>query len=98
MYSLGGTLYHALAGRPPFEAKSASVVALKHLKSQSVSIATYAPWVSGATAFVINKTLLKDPDERYQSYGELIEHFKYALEELIKAGDQPAQRNRIVLE
>jgi serine/threonine protein kinase len=55
MYSLGGTLFHAIAGRPPFEAETPSLVALKHLKSQAISIATYAPWVSGSTAFVINK-------------------------------------------
>ena len=30
MYSLGGTLFHAIAGRPPFEADTASMVALKH--------------------------------------------------------------------
>mgnify|MGYP003576860938 CR=1 FL=1 len=28
MYSLGGTLFHALAGRPPLEAETASLVAL----------------------------------------------------------------------
>ena len=62
MYSLGATLFHALAGRPPFEAETASMVALKHLKSQAVSLQAFAPDVSSATAYVINKTLAKDPD------------------------------------
>jgi serine/threonine protein kinase len=96
IYSLGGTLFHALAGRPPFEAENASLVALKHLKSQAVSLQAFAPWVSGSTAFVINRTLNKDPDQRYQSYDELIEHLDYARNELQNA--KPQESKRIVLE
>ncbi len=92
IYSLGGTLFHALAGRPPFEAENASLVALKHLKSQAVSLQAFAPWVSGSTAFVINRTLNKDPEQRYQSYDELIEHLEYARNELLSAKPQSAKR------
>src|SRR5205823_1596210 len=42
------------------------------------NIQDFAPDVSGATAFVINRCLEKDPDARYQSYDELIEHLEYA--------------------
>ncbi len=96
IYSLGGTLFHALAGRPPFEAENASLVALKHLKSQAVSLQAFAPWVSGSTAFVINRTLNKDPEQRYQSYDELIEHLEYARTELLTA--KPQESKRVVLE
>ncbi len=82
IYSLGATLFHALAGRPPFEAETASMVALKHVKSQVVSLQAFAPDVSSTTAYVINKTLLKDPEARYQSYEELIEHLEFARNEL----------------
>jgi tetratricopeptide (TPR) repeat protein/predicted RNA-binding Zn-ribbon protein involved in translation (DUF1610 family) len=98
MYSLGGTLFHALAGRPPFEAEDASMVALKHLKSQRVSLQAFAPQVSTETAYVINRTLSKDPNERYQSYDELIEHLDYALEQLRAHGGQPQPKQRVVLE
>ncbi|MDR3401821.1 MAG: protein kinase [Chthoniobacter sp.] len=97
IYSLGGTLFHALAGRPPFEAENASLVALKHLKSQAVSLQAFAPHVSSNTAYVINRTLNKDPDQRYQSYDELIEHLEYALNEL-QAGRGKAGEKRVVLE
>jgi len=96
IYSLGGTLFHALAGRPPFEAENASMVALKHLKSQAVSLQAFAPWVSGSTAFVINRTLNKDPEQRYQSYDELIEHLEYARTELLTA--KPPESKRVVME
>jgi len=98
MYSLGGSLFHALAGRPPFEAENASLVALKHLKSQAVSLQAFAPHISGETAYVINRTLAKDPNERYQSYDELIQHLQYALDQLNAHGGQPQPKKRLVLE
>ena len=99
MYSLGGTLFHALAGRPPFEAETASMVALKHIKSQAVSLQAFAPDVSSATAYVINKTLEKEPRNRYQSYEELIEHLEYARNQLLTAAARgPAAKARVVLE
>jgi hypothetical protein len=74
------------------------MVALKHLKSQAVSLQAFAPRVSGATAFVINRTLLKNPDGRYQSYDELIEHLEYARSELLAKGNMPVEKKRLVLE
>ena len=99
MYSLGGTLFHAIAGRPPFEADTASMVALKHLKSKAVSLQAFAPDVSSATAYVINRTLNKDPDQRYQSYAELIEHLEYAKAQLTDASSGPRKpKQRLVVE
>ena len=98
IYSLGASLFHALAGRPPFEAENASLVALKHLKSEPVSLQAFAPHISSATAYIINRTLLKDPDQRYQSYDELIEHFTYAREQLKVARTTPVAQKRVVLE
>src|SRR4029434_2248260 len=98
MYSLGATLFHALAGRPPFEAENASLVALKHLKSQAVSLQAFAPWVSNPTAHIINRTLSKNPEDRFQSYDDLIHNFGYALEQLHEHGNAPQKRARVVLE
>jgi len=99
IYSLGGTLFHALAGRPPFEAQTASLVALKHIKSQAVSLQAFAPDVSSETAYVINRTLHKDPGQRYASYAELIEHLQYARNALVeKAGSPRKPRQREIVE
>jgi serine/threonine protein kinase len=99
MYSLGGTLFHAIAGRPPFEADTASTVALKHLKSKAVSLQAFAPDVTSATAYVINRTLSKDPDQRYQSYAELIEHLEYARGQLLANAEGPRRpKQRVVVE
>ena len=99
IYSLGGTLFHALSGRPPFEAENASLVALKHLKSQAVSLQAFAPDVSSPTAYVINRMLAKNPGDRYQSYDELIEHLEYARAQLLESAGKVRQpKTRVVVE
>ncbi|MFZ4597789.1 MAG: serine/threonine-protein kinase [Terrimicrobiaceae bacterium] len=99
IYSLGGTIFHALAGRPPYEAETASMVALKQLKSQPVSLQAFAPDVSSETAYVINRMMAKAPEDRYQSYEELIGHLTYAREKLLERIRKPHQpKERVVLE
>ena len=101
IYSLGATLFHAIAGRPPFEAEDASQVALKHLRTQAVSIQAFAPDVTNSTAYVINRTLAKNRDERQKSYDEFIEQLQYARDEVMarnSKGPQPAGKSRVVME
>jgi len=98
MYSLGGTIFHALAGRPPFEAETASMVALKHIKSRNVSLQAFAPQVSSETSYIINRTLDKDPDRRYQSYAELIEHLEYARANLLERAGQQRKKEVVRIE
>ena len=99
IYSLGGTLFHALAGRPPYEAESASTVALKQLMSQPVSLQAFAPDVSSETAYVINRMLAKDPAARYASYPELVRHLSYAQSKLLERSTHPSKaKERVVIE
>ena len=99
IYSLGGTLFHAIAGRPPFEAESASLVALKQVKSQPVSLEAFAPDAAPETAYVINRMLEKNPDDRYADYGELVEHLEFARSKVLeRAGRAPEARRRDVVE
>ncbi|MFZ4483218.1 MAG: protein kinase domain-containing protein [Chthoniobacterales bacterium] len=97
IYSLGGTLFHAIAGRPPFEAASASLVALKQIKSLPVSLEAFAPDVAPETAYVINRMLEKNPDERYGSYAELIEHLEFARAKVLERAGRPTAVRREVV-
>lgn len=92
IYSLGGTLFHAMAGRPPYEADNASLVALKQLKSRPVSLQAFAPDVCNETAYVINRMMAKNPSKRYQSYDELIEHLRFALSKANEALENPTAK------
>ncbi|MEI8341992.1 MAG: serine/threonine-protein kinase, partial [Verrucomicrobiota bacterium] len=99
IYSLGSTLFHAIAGRPPFEAETASLVALKHIKSKAVSLQAFAPDVSESTAAVINRMLQKDPNDRYQTYDDLITHLTAArnlLTEIPPSGHR--RKEHVVIE
>jgi serine/threonine protein kinase len=91
IYSLGGTLFHAIAGRPPFEAENASLVALKQIKSQPVSLEAFAPDVAPETAYVINRMLEKNPDDRYAGYGELVEHLEFARAKVLERAGRPQE-------
>jgi serine/threonine protein kinase len=97
IYSLGGTLFHALAGRPPYEAESASLVALKQLKSRSVSLQAFAPDVCNETAYVINRMMAKKPEKRYASYNELVEHLQFALEKAREREAHPEEARKILV-
>jgi serine/threonine protein kinase len=97
MYSLGGTLFHAIAGRPPFEAESASLVALKQLKSQPVSLEAFAPDVAPETAYVINRMLEKNPSDRYASYPELVEHLEFARAKVMENAGRSGEAKREVV-
>ncbi len=99
LYSLGGTLFHALAGRPPFEAENASLVALKHVRSKAVSLQAFAPDISSETAYVINRMLQKNPEDRYESYTELVEHLTYAKTKMEQRVAAPhKKKERVVVE
>ena len=91
IYSVGCTLYHCLTGRPPFDPTTVQTVIQKQAAQPAPSVQVLASDVSGATAFVIQRCLEKNPADRYQSYHELIEHLKYAREQVVQAG--PATSN-----
>ncbi len=83
IYSLGGTIFHAIAGEPPLEADTPSLIARRHLDDEPESVRKYVPGVTSTTAYVIDRMLKKNPDERYASYEELIEHLSYARTKLM---------------
>lgn len=84
IYSLGATLFHAMAGRPPYEGDSAWQVASKHASLPSVSLKSFVPGIHERTAQVIGRMLAKNPVERYAQYDDLIRDLTNALDEARK--------------
>ena len=76
MYSLGGTLYHALTGHVPFEAETVEGVLTGHLHTPLTPPNLVRPEISQATSDAICTAMAKEPEHRFQSYGE----FRMALE------------------
>ncbi|NJK91550.1 MAG: serine/threonine protein kinase [Blastochloris sp.] len=98
MYSLGVSLYHAIAGRPPFDANTAELVAAKHLNSQPLPLKTYAPYVSDQTVYAIAKAMARYPEERFQSYNELVEQLEDAKRRLVDKNSTTAPTNIQVMQ
>jgi len=76
LYSLGGTLYHALTGHVPFEAPTPEDVVAAHVHTLPTAPSLVVPEITQATSEAILATLQKEPGERFQSYDE----FRMALE------------------
>lgn len=72
VYGLGATLYHALAGRPPFEADSRFELLVKHadVDPDPISEVSAAQLPDGLEQ-VILRCLRKRPSERYASMREV---------------------------
>ncbi|PAY20829.1 serine/threonine protein kinase [Rhodopirellula sp. SM50] len=75
LYSLGVTMYHLLSGRPPFEADDPLALAFAHVNETPKPLdrvrgdKDVPEWLIA----IIAKLLRKDPAERFQSPGELLD-------------------------
>ncbi len=85
IYSLGATLFHAAAGRPPFKGDSIVALAAKTLKARKASVKTFAPHLSEETAWIINRCLERAPGARFGSYFELLEALETAQRKALTA-------------
>ncbi len=78
IYALSVTMYHALAGKPPFEAESRSIGELAELKKSLPKLKEIAPHLSDCTCALIDKGMAHNPEERFGSYEEMLQALQYA--------------------
>ena len=79
IYSLGATLYHAMAGRPPFEAETAEEVARRHLSDRSPPLRSFCAEAQEQTVLTLDKCLAKKLESRWADYTRLINQLADAL-------------------
>ena len=79
IYSLGTTLYHAMAGRAPFEADTAEEVAKRHLFDRPPPLRSLCPSANEQTVYTVDRCLQKKNQERWRNYEELILQLQDAL-------------------
>jgi len=97
IYSLGVVLYEMLTGQVPFQADSQVGVAMKHVNEEMPDVQQRRPELSAAAALVVERATTKDPDERYQSAGELIDDLSTALEvEAARAGSTTGEATSVL--
>jgi len=86
MYSVGVTLYQAVTGVLPFEAKSAMQMIMKHVHEIPIEPIRRVPELTESMNEIIMQLLAKNPDDRFRTYEEL----RVALAQAV--GDRRAPR------
>ena len=99
LYSLAGTLYHALTGHVPFEAPSIDEVVAAHIHTPLTPPNIVVPDITHPTSDALVRAMAKKPGDRFQSYDELImaltasrsqylvHHFRNQTQPKPRAGD-----------
>src|SRR5262249_57222670 len=83
MYSLGGTLYHALTGHVPFEAPTVEDLVVAHVNLPLTPPNQVVPEISQAGSDCIAQAMAKHPSQRFQSYDEFIMAMQAARSQLL---------------
>jgi serine/threonine protein kinase/class 3 adenylate cyclase len=65
IYAMGATLFHMLAGQPPFRGASPVDVMLLHCNEPVPALQKLNPAISDGTCQLVNKCLAKAPEARY---------------------------------
>ena len=79
MYSLGGTIYHALTGVAPFEGDDAAAVVRKRFEGAPRKPSEVRSGLSPQIDALVMKMLALDPADRYPSFEALLEDFKNVM-------------------
>jgi len=94
MYSLGGTLYHALTGHVPFEAPTVEELVAAHVHTPLTPPNLVVPEITQPTSDVLVKVMAKRPEDRFLSYEEFhLEMEKARSLLLVQKYAQPARES-----
>jgi serine/threonine protein kinase len=82
IYSLGCTLYHALAGEPPFADENLVRQILRHATQQPRPLEEYKLPIMPEVSRVVSRMMAKKPEDRYQTPADVGDALKQVLANL----------------
>jgi len=85
MYSLAGTMYHALTGQAPFQADTVEDLVMAHVQTPVTPPNLVVGDVSHDTSEAVLMALAKNPAERFQTYDAFIMALEAARTQLLRA-------------
>jgi serine/threonine-protein kinase len=91
LFSLGVTLYQLLCGRLPFEGDSMAQLMFRIANEAHPDIRTYIRGAPEPLVAIINKSLCKDIEQRYQTGSEMAQDLRLCIDQLkaARAAKQP---------
>jgi eukaryotic-like serine/threonine-protein kinase len=98
MYSLGGTLYHALTGHVPFEAPTVEEVVAAHVQTPLTPPDQVLVGITPLTSDALVRAMAKQPGDRFADYEELQMALEAARSQLLvqqvrEAGHVPSNKS-----
>ena len=79
VYAMGATLFHLLAGRPPFTAETRDELCLQHCNDPPPRLTSLDLGVSEAAERVVERALRKQPEDRYYDAGAMLRDIEALL-------------------
>ena len=79
LFSLGVTLFQMASGKLPFVGESMAQLMFKIASDPHPDIRGLVPGIPDCVAMIIDKALVKDPDQRYQTGGEFARDLRACL-------------------
>ncbi|GHO89626.1 protein kinase domain-containing protein [Dictyobacter formicarum] len=84
LYSLGVVMFEMLAGRPPFVGPTAVSIAMQHASTNPPPLRQFSPHVPAVLEQLVNRTLQKEPSERFNSASEMQKALRACAKELVR--------------
>ncbi len=83
LFSLGVTFFQLLTGELPFKAENISTLMFKIANEEPRDILELRPALPACIKSVVNKSLQKDPEQRFQTGGEFMQAIKRCHQSII---------------
>jgi uncharacterized RDD family membrane protein YckC len=98
IYSLGASLFHLIAGRPPFQGDSAMATVAQHLTAKPPRLSDVDPSTPRRVCELVARCLEKEPDRRFRSYEELLRAMDEAMPRKLTPGGIYARFSAVVFD
>ena len=90
MYSLGTTMYHMLAGEPPFNKEESLAILVAHLTEAVPDLRTKRKDISAETSALVRKMLAKDKNDRFASWDLFLQEVERICDKIEQREKSPS--------
>ena len=97
LYSFGAVLYEIVTGKPPFPGEDPVKIIFSHIHDYPVSPSRLNSKVPQALAECIMKLLEKEPGNRFQTVGDLLEVLREITEGFLREVHVPSRQPRVIV-